>query len=163
MAQDKLYRNLALGFAAYIVIAGLAGIFLLVSGKITARTDPNDTELVARGQTLHLRHCAKCHGENLEGEPNWETKKADGTYPAPPQDRNGHIWEHSDRELFDYVRWGGQANAPRGFKSGMPGYEKKLSKDEIWAILAYIKSRWPDDIRKRQALASFVGGIHSHY
>jgi mono/diheme cytochrome c family protein len=32
----------------------------------------------------------------------------------------------------------------------MPVYEGKLSDEEIWAVLAYIKSRWPEKIQQRQ-------------
>ena len=31
----------------------------------------------------------------------------------------------------------------------MPAYEGNLSDDEIWAVLSYIKSRWPAAIRAR--------------
>jgi mono/diheme cytochrome c family protein len=33
----------------------------------------------------------------------------------------------------------------------MPGFGAALTDREIWASLAYIKSRWPDTIRNRQA------------
>ncbi len=32
----------------------------------------------------------------------------------------------------------------------MLGFEDILSDDEIWAVLAYIKSRWPERIRRQQ-------------
>ena len=34
----------------------------------------------------------------------------------------------------------------------MPGFGEKLSDREIWAALAYIKSRWPEPVRQRQAM-----------
>jgi mono/diheme cytochrome c family protein len=37
------------------------------------------------------------------------------------------------------------------FDSGMPGFEGQLSDEEIWNILAYIKSTWPERIRSIQA------------
>ena len=42
--------------------------------------------------------------------------------------------------------------SPPGFKSNMPGFEETLSDDQIWAVLAYIKSKWPEQIRRRHAL-----------
>jgi mono/diheme cytochrome c family protein len=39
---------------------------------------------------------------------------------------------------------------PPGYQSDMPGFGGALSDDEIWAVLAYIKSSWPLDIRKAQ-------------
>jgi len=36
----------------------------------------------------------------------------------------------------------------------MPGFGDTLSDREIWAVLAYIKSRWPEEIRQRQEAIS---------
>ena len=33
----------------------------------------------------------------------------------------------------------------------MPAFGQTLSDAEIWAVLAFIKSRWPEEIRARQA------------
>lgn len=40
--------------------------------------------------------------------------------------------------------------APTGYESDMPGFGDKLGDAEIWAIIAFIKSRWPAEIRSRQ-------------
>ena len=37
------------------------------------------------------------------------------------------------------------------FNSGMPGFGDQLSDGEIWDILAYIKSTWPERERATQA------------
>ena len=52
--------------------------------------------------------------------------------------------------LFDYTKLGGQAVVGPGFKSAMPGYRETLEDPEIWAVLAFIKSRWPAPVRERQ-------------
>jgi mono/diheme cytochrome c family protein len=36
----------------------------------------------------------------------------------------------------------------------MLGFAEQLSDQEIWAVLAYIKSRWPAEVRRRQAEAT---------
>ena len=36
------------------------------------------------------QNCASCHGDNLQGQPNWQQANADGSYPAPPHDASGH-------------------------------------------------------------------------
>jgi len=113
--------------------------------------DPEDQRLVALGQTVYAAHCADCHGANLEGQPNWRQRKTDGTLPAPPHDESGHTWHHPDDLLFTITKKGGQHLAPEDFKSGMPGFEELLSDEEIFASLAFIKSRWPAQIRARQA------------
>jgi mono/diheme cytochrome c family protein len=105
------------------------------------------------GGVLYLRHCASCHGANLEGQPDWRRAKSDGTYPAPPHDADGHTWHHDDAMLRDYVTRGGQAvldDMGVSFKSAMPGFGEVLSPTEIDAILGFIMSRWPDRIRQER-------------
>lgn len=111
---------------------------------------PGDAKQVARGKALYAANCAACHGANLEGEANWRSKKPDGTLPAPPHDETGHTWHHNDQLLFDYTKHGGQALAPEGFKSAMPAFGGALPDDDIWAVLAFIKSRWPKAVQARQ-------------
>jgi mono/diheme cytochrome c family protein len=40
--------------------------------------------------------------------------------------------------------------APPSYQSDMPAFGTALSDEEIWAVLAYIKSSWPSDIRRAQ-------------
>ncbi len=110
--------------------------------------------LIAQGQGVYRQHCASCHGRNLEGEPNWRRRKANGKLPAPPHDASGHTWHHSDKLLFRIVKRGTAAIAPAGYKTDMPGYAGVLTDREIRAVLAFIKSRWPSDIQRRQAAMS---------
>jgi mono/diheme cytochrome c family protein len=112
--------------------------------------DPSNRELVQAGETAYRSQCAACHGANLEGAKNWRQRRKDGTFPSPPHDATGHTWHHSDEILFDITKHGGQHNAPSGFVSGMPAFDDKLSDREIYSVLAFIKSRWPQDVRERQ-------------
>ena len=41
-------------------------------------------------------------------------------------------------------------NGIEDFNSGMPGFEEILSDDEIWAVLNFIKSTWPNHIQEQQ-------------
>ncbi len=134
----------ACGAAAMAVAAGM-----LVGEPSLAADD------IPRGASLYAEHCASCHGERLEGAPHWRTRGADGLYPAPPHDETGHTWHHGDRLLFDYTKLGGEgALAALGvpdFESGMPGFGHVLGDEEIRAVLAFIKSTWPEAIRRHQA------------
>ena len=106
------------------------------------------------GRSVYAQTCAACHGATLQGQPNWQVGNPDGTYPAPPHDQTGHTWHHGDAMLLDYIRRGGQAvldDMGVSFTSGMPAFERGLSNAEIDAVLAYIKSTWPDRIRAAQA------------
>ena len=119
-----------------------------------AEADASNPELVAWGSEVYARSCASCHGAELQGEPNWTVRKGDGTLPAPPHDASGHTWHHSDAQLFEMTKWGTAAVAGSGYPSNMPGFSDKLVDEEIWAVLAFIKSDWPADIQAVQARRS---------
>jgi mono/diheme cytochrome c family protein len=110
----------------------------------------DDAAQVARGAEIYGAECASCHGADLAGQPDWQTRLPDGTYPAPPHDASGHTWHHPDALLLDYIRRGGAALIGGGFKSNMPGFADRLTEDEILAVLAFIKSTWPAEVRATQ-------------
>jgi mono/diheme cytochrome c family protein len=141
---------LLLGF---LVLAGAAAwaVWFIASPSGTPPGDPNDPAEVSLGQTLYGEHCASCHGDQLEGQPNWRVRGDDGYLPAPPHDETGHTWHHPDPVLFDITKHGTAAAAPQGYRTLMLGFAEQLSDQEVWAVLAYIKSRWPAAVRRRQA------------
>ncbi|MEP1197893.1 c-type cytochrome [Tateyamaria sp.] len=114
-----------------------------------------DDRDLTNGQTLYSEQCASCHGANLEGQPDWRTPDENGVLPAPPHDETGHTWHHDNQLLFEYTRLGGEealaARGVTGFASGMPGFGDALTDDDIWDILAYIRSAWPDRVQQIQA------------
>ena len=103
---------------------------------------------------MYVAHCAACHGAKLEGQPDWRERLANGRFPAPPHDETGHTWHHPDAVLFSITRNGIEKHAPAGYESDMPAFAGRLSDDDIWAVLAYIKSTWPAEIRTLQAKVS---------
>ena len=107
------------------------------------RADRGDAAKVAMGAALYSQHCASCHGAKLEGQPHWRKRLPNGRMPAPPHDESGHTWHHSDAVLFGITKNGlVPPYAPKDYESDMPAFRGKLSDDEIWAVLAYIKSHW---------------------
>lgn len=140
---------------ALIAILGVAAVVVWMSRETdapVATTMPADLD-IAQGEQLYGDYCAACHGANLEGQPDWRSAGPDGLLPAPPHDETGHTWHHTDSVLFDYTKLGGKAAlAAQGveFESGMPGFGGQLSDAEIWTILAYIKSTWPERERSAQ-------------
>ena len=107
---------------------------------------------VALGEKLYAQHCASCHGANLEGQPDWRKRLANGRFPAPPHDASGHTWHHPDEVLFAITKHGlVPPYAPPGYKSDMPAFGGKLSDQEIRAVLGYIKSRWSPEVLKLRA------------
>lgn len=102
------------------------------------------------GNKLYAENCASCHGADLEGQPNWKRRLENGRMPAPPHDETGHTWHHSDRNLFIITKAGVAALVP-GYVSDMPAFGEVLTDAEIAAVLAYIKSTWPERQRTSQA------------
>jgi mono/diheme cytochrome c family protein len=136
-----------------ILMFTLVGMLIFQPGAWSERTDlnlqPDNPRVVALGERLYARECASCHGAGLEGEPNWQRRLPNGRLPAPPHDETGHTWHHPDAVLFHLTKEGPAALAGGGYESDMPGYRDVLSDAEIIAVLSYIKSTWPEEIRAR--------------
>ena len=128
-----------------------AAAFALAACGDTSRADPENKTQVVQGERVYSAHCATCHGVKLEGQPNWRERLATGRLPAPPHDPSGHTWHHPDDMLFSMVRNGMAPHAPPDYNSDMPAFGNRLSDADIWAVLAYIKSTWPEETRNAQA------------
>ena len=131
-------------------------LILLCSTSIASANHELEDRNLSAGQILYTNNCASCHGAKLEGQPNWQSPNSDGILPAPPHDATGHTWHHDIELLFEYTKLGGKgALAARGitdFNSGMPAFDGVVSDEDIWDILAFIKSTWPE--REQDAQAS---------
>jgi mono/diheme cytochrome c family protein len=138
---------------AVLLIAGAAAYAVFDSRAIDdkSRADISNDQSSARGKQVYAANCAACHGVKLEGQPNWRKRNANGRLPAPPHDASGHTWHHDDQTLFDLTKYGLSALVGRPVDTDMPAYEGKLTDDEIWAVLAFIRSQWPKKIQDRQA------------
>jgi mono/diheme cytochrome c family protein len=138
----------AVGVGLLVIVAAAALVWLRAGAEITA-PDPNNARVVARGKVVYAEYCASCHGAKLEGQPNWQHRLPNGRWPAPPHDPTGHTWHHPDKVLFQVTKFGMASLVP-GRESDMPAFEGILSDTDIWAVLSYIESTWPADIRARQ-------------
>ncbi len=113
--------------------------------------DTNDAAVLAQGRETYGQYCASCHGVNLEGQRDWMKRLPSGRMPAPPHDETGHTWHHSPAVLFGIVKDGVAKYAPAGYASDMPAFGETLTDDAIRAVLAYIWSTWPEDVKRRYA------------
>ena len=140
----------ALVVGAAIVTSIAASVFWMASRAPVHRLRADDATLTARGQRIYAAQCAACHGARLEGQANWREPGPDGRLPAPPHDANGHTWHHPDELLFRITKFGvAKAANLKDYASAMPAYEGTLGDEEIVAVLSWIKSLWPADIRSR--------------
>jgi mono/diheme cytochrome c family protein len=135
---------------ALVAVGGAALILSQGSKPPPLLGDPADAAQVAAGQVIYAANCASCHGDKLQGQPNWKERKPDGKLPAPPHDATGHTWHHPDQQLFEITKRGVAAIVPN-YETDMIGFGGTLSDADIWNVLAYIKSTWPPDIQARQA------------
>lgn len=109
-------------------------------------------ELIAAGKRVYVSHCAVCHGDSLQGQPNWTERLASGLMPAPPHDETGHTWHHADDQLFEFVKYGpAVAMGDSSYRSSMPAFKNILADSSILAVLAYIRSSWPAPLRDAQS------------
>jgi mono/diheme cytochrome c family protein len=142
--------RILIGVGVLAVISAGVGARLLVTSNGPTSANADDATLVALGRSVYAEHCATCHGENLEGQLNWRERDEEGYLPAPPHDATGHTWHHPDAMLFQITKEGTAAIAPADYKTNMIGFGDVLSDEEIWSVLAYIKSRWPEKERAVQ-------------
>ena len=143
-----------------LYLVGMLGFILLGtslylnSGATNASGIPYlNAERVASGKQVYEQNCASCHGVNLGGQVNWQKRDAAGYLPAPPHNETGHTWHHDDQMLFEMTKYGPQKFAGSDYKSIMPAYANKLNDDQIWDVLAFIKSKWPEQIQNRHTRA----------
>lgn len=111
-----------------------------------------DRLALMEGEAIYKTECAACHGAQLEGQPDWRTRRPDGKLPAPPHDASGHTWHHPMEQLVAITKLGlVPPNAPEGYVSDMPAFGGKLNDMQIRRVLAYIESQWPAEIHARRA------------
>jgi mono/diheme cytochrome c family protein len=137
--------------AVALAAAAVSGTLLLITGSYNLfDSSESKRKQIALGQSLYSTRCASCHGKNLEGQPSWQTPLPNGRMPAPPHGKTGHTWHHTDDALAGITKLGLKPFAGDNYESDMPAFGTILRDEEIEAILAYIKSTWPERERGYQ-------------
>ncbi|WHQ45937.1 c-type cytochrome [Alcaligenes faecalis] len=145
-------KKLIFGVVGVAILSAAAILYSMTRPSGPAFIDPADQTLVMQGRAIYTNNCAACHGESLQGQPNWRERMANSRLPAPPHDKTGHTWHHPDAMLVDMVKNGlvPGKTAPPGYVSDMPAYGGVLSDEEIVSVIAYIKSTWPPKVLEAQ-------------
>ncbi len=132
------------------VIGGIWATQIRSDTKPGALFSADNADVVKTGQEIYTANCAPCHGTDLKGEADWRSPNSEGFMPAPPHNKSGHTWHHTDDQLFEITKYGlAKIIGQKDYKTNMPIYEGVLSDEEIIAAFSYIKSTWPDNIRER--------------
>ncbi len=93
---------------------------------------PNDRASIAVGQILYRGECASCHG--LDGRTPSDIGRA--MYPRTPDLGSPAVQQWSDAELFWIIKNGIRL-------SGMPGFGRTKSDEQIWHLVHYVRSFGP--------------------
>ena len=91
---------------------------------------------IAEGGRLYVTHCAECHGTDGLGD----DVAAQSLSPSPALLR--HMIEHPV-SVDQYLLWS-ISEGGADFETGMPAFKDKLSREQIWKIIAYMRDGFPD-------------------
>jgi len=81
------------------------------------------------GQQVFTENCAVCHGEAGRGN----GPAAAGLSLKPPDYGNGHLDIHTDGDIFYWIQNGISQGSP------MPAFKDKLTDDQIWNVVNYVR------------------------
>lgn len=103
----------------------------------------------ARGQALYAANCARCHGPEGKGDGPAATYAADLT-----DDLRAEL--NTEGVLFHKI-WNGRIKSGKGTTEDMPAFQGRLTKDQVWTIVEYLKViRMP---RQQDAMASSLRSL----
>ncbi|MBU0674514.1 MAG: c-type cytochrome [Proteobacteria bacterium] len=123
-------------------------LVMIISGTIiTSCITTESSQERALGKNLFKVHCVPCHGQDARGQdplnPNGGST-AQGKRLAPALNGTAHSWHHPPTLLLHYIQEGSIDKS-----SPMPSFGDTLSKKESLAIITYIQSLWPEEIRRK--------------
>jgi mono/diheme cytochrome c family protein len=87
----------------------------------------SNKEAIARGKTLYQDRCVDCHGKKGKGD----GPGAADLDSRPPDFSHPKVRQQTDGALFWKITEG---------RKPMPSYGRKLTDDERWALVAYLRS-----------------------
>ena len=131
-ASCKTTRSTGPVFLAVLLILSLAAAAGLHAGTGTAQSrtalpgkeagNPFEgkADAIKEGEKIFDAKCADCHGGDAMGQ------------SGPDLTDEAWIYGGSDAEVFETVT--------NGRKGGMPSWRSELSKDDIWKVIAYVRS-----------------------
>ncbi len=101
----------------------------------TKSTIEPSTTNVAAGRALYAQHCTECHGKTGMGD----GEAVKGLSPSPAL--LVYLIKHPIA-VDAYLLWS-IAEGGKSFGSDMPAFKEKLSRDEIWNIVLYMRKGFP--------------------
>jgi cytochrome c oxidase cbb3-type subunit III len=113
--------------------ASIAFVLIAAEGPL-----PYTAKSIARGRQFYLTHCVDCHDQDGKG-----LNRRDFNSTAPADLTDPEAWLHgtSPEAIFNSI-----AN---GTKQDMPPYKTKLQDEQIWHIVNFVRSLWPEEKRPK--------------
>jgi mono/diheme cytochrome c family protein len=108
-------------------------------------------EALTNGRELFNVYCIVCHGKYGEGDgtvtslPNWPRP----LYPRPPSLQSEKVRDYKDGQIFHIISMG---------QNTMPSYAEKLSPEERWQVVHYIRALYrakhpsAEDLKKAEGV-----------
>lgn len=97
---------------------------------------PKRYETLRLGRAIYTEHCAPCHGKGGAGD----GEDGKGLDPSP----GNLVWlsDVPEKQWDPFIYW---TTAEGGIQLGtaMPAYKDLLSREDIWAVSAYIQAKLP--------------------
>ena len=119
---------------ACVVLTSVAGVAQDVGGSAEGKKMKNPVNPTANtlktGLTLYQKNCRFCHGTDAKGN---GPMAPEGSHPP---DLTDDKWDRgsTDGEIFLVIRDGA------GPKFVMKGYKNKLTENDIWSIVSFLRS-----------------------
>jgi mono/diheme cytochrome c family protein len=124
--------SVVLAVAAIVgAAAQYSGWLIPAGGKDEKSPMSSVADAAAKGKTLFLADCARCHGPEGKGNGPESDYAADLT-----DDLRTEL--NTEGVLF-YKVWNGHSVQLRTEHFDMPAFAGKLSKEEVWTVVEYLK------------------------
>ncbi len=145
--SKKTYSRIGL-YAGLGVLAASVGVIAYVSANSRAlelRASAENREQVSIGRLAYQQNCAVCHGLDLRGKPTWhKTVQGNALRAGSALNTVGDVWKTSDDDIYRLIARGDRP-VPEGAHPVVIHPEPfggKLTENQIWGLIAFMKSTW---------------------
>ena len=112
--------------------------FVLGAAAAGDGPQPYTRKSIARGKQFYLVNCVECHDQDGKG---LNRRDFNSTVPADLTDPDAWLHGTTAEAIFASIR--------EGTKQDMPPYKGKLPDDQIWHIVNFVRSLWPEAKRPK--------------